>query len=210
MSPPRALWLSVGIDIGQKHDPTTICVAELDERQDEQWAETHYLVRHLERLPLGLPYPELVRILAQRLRAVAERCNRGQVPPRVLVDATGVGQPVFDQLVALRLGVQLVRVTLTSGQTHDLQPGSEFPTLRLGKAAFTSRLQALVQGHRLHLPKNPEGRALAQELRDFEIRVGTNGNDRYGAFRSGTHDDLVIAVGLAAQTDLGDFLEGAP
>ena len=66
----------------------------------------------------------------------------------------------------------------------------------------------MVQGHRLHLPENHEGRALARELLNFEIRVGTNGNDRYGAFRRGTHDDLVIAVGLAVQCDIADFNPG--
>jgi hypothetical protein len=41
----------------------------------------------------------------------------------------------------------------------------------------------------------------AQELQDYEIRVDENANDRYGAFRVGTHDDLVTALGLAVQLD---------
>ena len=39
------------------------------------------------------------------------------------------------------------------------------------------------------------------ELLDYEIRVDQNANDRYGAFRVGTHDDLVTALGLATQDD---------
>ena len=35
----------------------------------------------------------------------------------------------------------------------------------------------------------------------YEIRVSEDANDRYGAFRTGTHDDLVTALGLAVQTD---------
>jgi hypothetical protein len=34
---------------------------------------------------------------------------------------------------------------------------------------------------------------------DAESRVDENANDRYGAFRVGTHDDLVTALGLAVQ-----------
>lgn len=44
-------------------------------------------------------------------------------------------------------------------------------------------------------------RELAAELRAYELRVDDNANDRYGAFRVGTHDDLVTALGLAVQVD---------
>jgi hypothetical protein len=38
-------------------------------------------------------------------------------------------------------------------------------------------------------------------LEDYEIRVSEDANDKYGAFRTGAHDDLVTALGLAVQTD---------
>ena len=71
----------------------------------------------------------------------------------------------------------------------------------LGKAYLVSRLQALLDADRLHLPQTPEATALVEELLDYEIRVDRNGHDRYGAFRVGTHDDLVTALGLAVQLD---------
>ena len=49
----------IGVDIGQKRDPTAICVVESEERLEENNREVwHYMVRHLERLPLGTPVPE--------------------------------------------------------------------------------------------------------------------------------------------------------
>lgn len=36
---------------------------------------------------------------------------------------------------------------------------------------------------------------------NYEIRVGNDATDRYGAFRPGAHDDLVTALGLAVQVD---------
>jgi hypothetical protein len=36
---------------------------------------------------------------------------------------------------------------------------------------------------------------------DFEIRVEENANERYGAFRVGSQDDLVTALGLAVQPE---------
>ena len=63
-------------------------------------------------------------------------------------------------------------------------------------------MQALLQTGRLHLPRTSESAALSDELLNYEIRVDSNANDRYGAFRVGTHDDLVTALGLAVQVDI--------
>ena len=70
----------------------------------------------------------------------------------------------------------------------------------LGKACLVSRLQTLLQSDRIHLPRTAGAEVLAEDLRNFEIRVDENANDRYGAFRVGTHDDLVTALDLATQT----------
>lgn len=56
----------------------------------------------------------------------------------------------------------------------------------------------MMQTDRLRLPpQHPEAAAMARELADYEIRVDQNANDAYGAFKVGTHDDLVTALGLA-------------
>ena len=71
----------------------------------------------------------------------------------------------------------------------------------LGKAFMVSRLQALLGSGRLHLPRTAETGALTRELLNYEIRVDGDGNERTGAFKVGTHDDLVTALGLAVQVD---------
>ena len=45
----------MGIDIGQKRDPTAICVAETDKRYDGRRRGLHYIVRHLERMSSPCP-----------------------------------------------------------------------------------------------------------------------------------------------------------
>lgn len=40
---------------------------------------------------------------------------------------------------------------------------------------------------------------------DYEVRGKSNANDRYGLFAVGTQDDLVMALGLAVQTDRPAF-----
>jgi hypothetical protein len=72
----------VGVDLGQSHDPTAICVLETKTAQIPDWAFTKprwelprltaekkayvspFNVVHLERLPLGMSYPEQVLFVA--------------------------------------------------------------------------------------------------------------------------------------------------
>lgn len=199
---------AIGIDIGQKHDPTAIAVVEQAYRPRGDRLEEHYTCRFLERLPLGTPYPQV----ATRLKEIArnaemvvrqdelargwnDRGHRVDVGFQVYCDATGVGQPVVDLLAESGLGVTPVYFT------HGDRRTEEQGRVVLGKAWLVSRLQALFQTRRIALPRDhPEAEALRDELMTYEIKVSPDANDRYGAFRTGTHDDLVTAVGLGTQS----------
>ena len=187
----------IGVDIGQRRDPTAICVAERDRRRRDQRKEAHYLIRHLERLPPGTLYPEIARRVSRVAAGVRRRCDRR---PPLYVNATGLGAPIVDLLKkeASDLG-RTVEVYFTHGdqRTEERKPGRR--QVKLGKAFLVSRLQALLQTGRLHLPRTAEAETLAEELLAFEIRVGEDANDRYGAFPVGTHDDLVTALGLSVE-----------
>jgi hypothetical protein len=63
------------------------------------------------------------------------------------------------------------------------------------------RLQALLKSDRLHLPRTREAGALTKELLTYELRVHRDGRERSGAFKVGTHDVLVCALGPATQLD---------
>jgi hypothetical protein len=196
--------IRIGVDIGQKRDPTAIAVAEIDRRRIAvDRAETHFLIRYLVRLPLGTRYPEVARRIAE----VADRTNRhGGGSPTVYLDATGVGQPIVDLVAESWTAGRPIPVYFTHGDRRTENDGK----ITLGKAFLVSRLQALLQTGRIHLPETAEARTLAQELRDYEIRVDENANDRYGAFKVGTHDDLVTALGLAVQDDHAPTSGGGP
>jgi hypothetical protein len=187
--------VTIGVDIGQKRDPTAIAVAEVDRRlRPDGREDTHFLIRHLDRLPLGTPYPAVVERIAGVAREVLRR-SRAQ--PTVYVDATGVGQPVVDLLHEAQVPGHLLAVYFTHGDRRT----ANHREVKLGKAFLVSRLQALLQTRRVHLPRTAEAEVLARELLDYEIRVDEQANDRYGAFKVGTHDDLVTALGLAVQDD---------
>ena len=181
--------VTVGVDIGQKRDPTAIAVVELDQRTP---TDDHHLARHLERLPLMTSYPDVAKRILEVARGVRERTR---VAPHLYLDATGVGTPVVDVLRDAGYPGGITACYFTHGDRRT-QEGSQ---VSIGKAWLVSRLQVLLQSQRLHLPITAEAQALARELQDYEIKIDQHANDTYGAFKVGTHDDLVTALGLAIQ-----------
>ena len=124
---------------------------------------------------------------------MAPLAERTGYPPELYVDATGVGQPIVDMLRASIPGASILAVTFTHGQSYQRTSKAR---ITLGKERLVCRLQAMLRSGQLHLPAGREAEALASELLNYEIRVGRNARARFGAFRSGTHDDLVTALGL--------------
>lgn len=202
----QARALIVGADIGQKVDPTAIVVAEALFAGSGRGAAWGFTIRHMERLPLNTSYPDVAaRILqvVERVDAQQEPANtHTDIPVHVVVDSTGVGAPVVDILRRELQGTwaTLAEATFTHGDRLIGAFGDQ--KMSVGKAYLVSRLQALFQTQRIHLPKNhAEADAMATELMDYEIRISEDANDKYGAFRVGTHDDLVTALGLAVLCD---------
>ena len=197
----------IGVDIGQVRDFSALVVAELE--------GDRFVIRHVERVRLGTAYPQV----ADRIRQVYEGAVE-QIAPEVgrhhllppgqalekakesvfiRVDMTGVGRGIFD-LVRERLGpVNLTGVSLTSGEKCSVGVRAKEGTC--SKLYLVSRLQALIATGRIVLPETEEARALAQELLDFELRVTSDASLTFGAFRTGQHDDLVVALGLACLLD---------
>jgi len=191
---PIVEFVQVGIDIGQRQDPTAVVVCEVQRRDYEidglgypSGGVFHYVGRHVERLPLGTPYPAV----ADRVMDIHAKLKDKNA--LYWVDATGVGQPVVDLLNEAGLWGYLTPVYLTGTDRAVLAGGQ----LRLGKALMVSRLQVLLQGGRIHLSDTPESKALIDELLGYEIRINDNANAQFGAFKVGTHDDLATALGLA-------------
>ena len=190
----------VGVDVGQKVDPTALAVVEVGALEvgdgDEARRFARYIVRHAERLALGTPYPDVARRVVEVLEGIKAR---GAYVSRVFVDATGVGQPVVDLLAAETTAETFVSCYFTHG---DKMAEPSWGTRTVGKAWLVSRLQVLLQSGRLQFPASlAERDALVRELLDYEIRVSEDADLRAGAFKVGSHDDLVTALGLACQDE---------
>jgi phage FluMu gp28-like protein len=172
-------WFFVGVDLGKQHDYSTIVIVE--KRGDE------LLVRGAERIPLGTPYSRLVEILREVVRRpeLAGRCS-------VVVDATGLGEPVMEMIRRADLGCDVTAAVISGGKRASRKKTGKYKTVP--KYDLMTGLQVALEDEELKIARRmSEARSLVKELTD--IRVNERGG--MGAEGSGQHDDLVMAVALA-------------
>jgi hypothetical protein len=186
----------VGVDFGQSRDATAIAVLERAETTGAWDAvmfayrkEVSLQVRFLERVPLGTPYTEVVERVAQITNSpsLTGRC-------RLAVDGTGVGRPVVDLMRKAGPGCVLMAVNITGGlkQTHE---GGYYG---VPKCDLIGGLQVLLQRKMLRIAAGlKHGPDLLKEMTAMQVKISSSGYEQYGAWREGTHDDLVFAVALA-------------
>lgn len=196
----------VGLDLGQVNDPTALAIMEI---QFNVGLQHLYLARHLQRFELGTPYPDIVeqvgalltklpRPLAWReeMRRLQALRSRQPVPPlyRLIIDNTGVGRPIGDMFA--RLAPRPVRVTLTTGHMVSQHEQDEFT---VPKRDVVCAFQLVIESRRFKTPRSsPEASTLVKEALNFEYKLSTKtGDDTYGAWREGTHDDLLLAAAMA-------------
>ena len=166
-----------GLDLGKARDFTAIAIVE------PARADLH--LRHIERARLGTAYPAIV----ERVAALISRPELdGQTD--LVVDATGVGVPVVDQM--RETGLAPIPVIITAGKRIKCVNGM----WRVPKAVLVRGLVAAIDSGRLKVAKGlPDGKALVRELLDFKREITRRGNAVFGGDRE--HDDLVIALALA-------------
>jgi hypothetical protein len=186
----------VGLDLGQAQDFTALAVLQRPHvypGDPPARRRPDYALRHLQRFPLGTPYPEVVKAVLGLLRTPP-------LPGCVLViDQTGVGRPVVDLLAdGLRDHVtcSFFPVTITAG--HEATVG-EGGGLRVPKKELVAAVQVLLQSRRLHVARSlPDAPVLVRELENFRVKVTASAHETFEAWRERDHDDLVLAVALAA------------
>lgn len=191
-----------GVDIGQVQDNTTVGIVERirpivragihhglvqEAREEAKATPTKLQLRHLERIPLGTPYPEQVELLRDLL-------HRPQIRGvQTYLDATGVGLGPFQMLK--RAGVSDlhgIKITGSTGPAKQVSGG-----WNVGKAELVNAVQIEMQTGRLGTSmKIPHVGQLVHELRNFRARQSASGSLSFNA-REGQHDDLVLAVAYA-------------
>jgi hypothetical protein len=185
----------IGLDLGQTQDFTALAVLRRPRKTGNETRNDPlptYDVPHLQRFPLGTPYPQIVAAVVELLRTPVLRGSM------LIVDQTGVGRAVVDMFVdALhgRANGWFCPITITGGIDVTEANGS----MRVPKKELVGCLQVLLQTRRLHIAQSlPEAAILVRELETFRVKITEAANETFGAWREGQHDDLVLAVALAA------------
>jgi hypothetical protein len=185
----------VGLDLGQRRDYSAIVVVERREVMRAYLGPRFeaLLVRHVERVPLGTPYPMVVARVREivRSRELAGRCS-------LAVDGTGVGAPIVEMLRAAQLGCEMNAVTITGGERQHQYSGGGGAAWSVPKQDLIAGVQVLLERGELRIAKRlKEAGNLVKELVDVRVTHGQKGRVKIGADGCGEHDDLVIALGLA-------------
>lgn len=148
------------------------------------------VVNHLERIALGTSYPAVVERVATLLRTPQLRGAR----TCLVVDQTGVGRPVVDQLRQASLEPVAVTITAGTATTRDGESGD----IRTPKRDLIASTSIVLEQRRITIAAGlSESDTLKRELETFRRTVSPNGDDSYSAWRESDHDDLVLAVALA-------------
>jgi hypothetical protein len=179
-----------------KHDFTALLVVERVESAGD-WDPVTFArevvislrLRHVERIPLGTAYVEIVARVEEvtaRLAALG--------PVHLAVDATGVGTPVVELLRRARLRCRMWPVSITGGTAESFGDG----TYRVPKRDLVVGLQVMFEQGAIQIAEGLTERAvLVKELTEMRVKVTSRGHEQFEAGTSGQHDDIVSALSLA-------------
>lgn len=148
---------SAGLDLGRHEDYTALVILN---RKREVVCIDHFT---------NTSWP----IQVNRILAKTDRYHHA----RTLIDATGVGDPIFEEL--RRVGVNVDPYTFSSRS----------------KTALIDNLSLTIEKGQLVLPKPELAPDLVDELESYHFDLGETGGVKMGA-PYGQHDDLVTALAL--------------
>jgi hypothetical protein len=173
----------LGVDLGQSQDYTAIAILE---RGDV------YRVRYLMR-ERGIPYPEIV----DQINSLLYSKDLSRARTSLIVDQTGVGAPVVDLLRGK--GLRPIAITITGGDKPHPEDDRK-RSWRVPKRDLVSNLLVLSQTQRMKIASGlKEAATLANELQNLRVKIDpSTAHDSYTTWREGQHDDLVLALALAA------------
>lgn len=156
----------MGVDLGKHNDFTVLTVLDTFNNH----------VVYIERFN-KIDY----NLQKERIKAVADRYHA-----RVLVDSTGVGDPIFEDLRRDNLMVEDYKYTGTKAKTN-----------------IIDKLSIFLQQKRITIPQND---ILIDELESFGYTITDSGTIKYSA-PNGYHDDCVNSLALCVWPLAGEAAE---
>ncbi len=179
-----------GLDLGQINDPTALAILERPRIRRLIDPPPVYAARFLRRFKLGISYPDIIAELRDILTwPPLDKCE-----VFLAVDKTGVGGPICDMVRPIF--PHLAAISITAGEQASVGPTG----FCVPKRELAAIVQRLLQTRRLLVAQGlPEAQQLKHELQNFKVKINVaTGNESFEAWREKDHDDLVLAVAMAA------------
>lgn len=177
-----------GLDLGKSNDFSALSITEKVITRYQGKVMSRIGVNHLERWSLGTSYVDI----AERVANYFED-PRLKIRGKLIVDKTGVGQPVMD--ILKKFGLKSIGITITSGfEVHEDDLGG----FNVPKRDLVS---ALVLMYQANLIKVSSALSLLgvfnTQLEHFRVKQNRRtGNEIFEADSDLVHDDVVISVAL--------------
>jgi hypothetical protein len=186
--------LFCGLDLGQSQDYSALaiieCVRTITNGKD-QIAQLNCV--HLQRWQLHTPFPKIVGDVVAMINSL-KPSQSPEYKPVLAVDATGCGAAVIDLFKQEKISGELRPILIVGGATVSNENG----VFRVPKRDLVSVVQVGLQNRTLKIAETLDlAEVLSRELQNFTVKITDAGNDTYGEWRTGKHDDLVLAVSLA-------------
>jgi len=194
----------VGLDLGQASDYTALAIVQGVKEVKEGRARPSFTslhLRHLERYPLRTPYTEIAAGVAALMRSEElggyeydpSRRRTTKTRSELFVDKTGVGAGVTDLLKAK--GIIFTAITIHGGEKVHRENGA----YSVPKKDLVAALEVPFDTGTL---KVAEGLTLWPTLREELLNFRRKQDRRtshvsYEHWRTGDHDDLVLATAMA-------------
>ncbi len=187
--------LFIGLDLGQAKDFSALaiveCVRTITDSGDQDEITALNCI-HLQRWQLRTAYPAIVADVVRMVNNL-DPFLYPKDKTTLAIDATGVGAPVVDLFKREQIHAELKPIQIVGGANIS----EEFGMTRVPKRDLVSVVQVGLQNRTLKIASQlPEAEILSRELQNFTVKITDSANDVYGAWREGTHDDLVLAVAL--------------
>jgi hypothetical protein len=194
----RGMRHFVGLSLGQMNQYTGLAVLERRIAAHGRYvaeARPPYAVRHLQRFGPGTPYPQVAAAVRTLLRA-------DEVSGAMLAtDLTGVGRAIRDLLhdeLSGRVFCTFVPLAVV-GSAPALVGGGPGCGIPVPKLELVGTVQVLLQTQRLQIAEAlPDAAVLVRELEAFRAAPPVLRGDAAEPWRERDHDDLVLALAVAA------------
>jgi hypothetical protein len=185
----------IGVDLGQSNDFTVITVLEKcvkgygilgKDRNGEIW----YVLRNIERLPLGTDYHRVV----ERVAEIYNHPIIAGMDKAVVIDLTGLGRPVYDMMRQYGFEYSLNAIAITGGIEPTKKQGGIY---HVPKRDLVSALGVALQNKQLRIAKGiNESDNLRIEFANFQTKINQQGRDTYGG-KGTVHDDIIMSLAMA-------------